>query len=122
MPHTINWNKEGVEVKFRGLLRPEDILTVNDILYRDSRFDTINYQLYDFLEVDEVNGSEVDVELIGTIDKQISIWNNKFKGVILAKDPQLIELLSVYKELLEGTNWQIKIFKNIESANEWINS
>ena len=95
---------------------------VNNILYGDRRFEIIRYQLFDFSKIDDLIATDMDARVVGTLDKSASIWNNDMKGAILASNPKIIELINIYIDQLDGTNWQVKIFSNLESANEWINS
>ena len=122
MPHKTEWKHNGVVINFFGTLKAQEVLEINSILYGDSRFEEMEYQLFDFLEVKELIASNIDAKVIGTLDKQASIWNNHIKGALITTNPRLIELISIYTDVIKDTNWQVKIFNDLESANEWIRS
>jgi hypothetical protein len=64
MTFNIIWDKEGVYVKFRGVVTAQDLIDANNYVLSNANFDSICYQIFDFLDIDDFNISSYDIEII----------------------------------------------------------
>ena len=53
MTFNINWAKKGVYIKFRGVVSSQDLIDANNYVISNGKFDTIDYQIFDFLDIDD---------------------------------------------------------------------
>lgn len=59
--HTHNWSKTQLTTEFKGVVTLKDIFASSDERVGDERFDSIEFVLNDFTQVDEISGSLLDV-------------------------------------------------------------
>jgi hypothetical protein len=97
----------------------QEIYEADNIVYGDSRFDTMKYQLFDFSKVKEFAVSESEVKIIAALDSAAAVWNNNIKLAIVAQDPYTVEMIRIYKDNLAGINWDIHEFEDVADAIEW---
>lgn len=121
MTFNINWDKEGVYVKFRGLVTAQDLIDSNNYLMSNAKFDSINYQIFDFLDIEEFKVSSYDISIIGTMNKSQSEYNKDMMIAIISEDNNVKEIIKEYDQLLFGTNWISKGFSSVENARTWVN-
>ncbi len=108
-----------VQITFEGTVVFDDIYEADNMLYGDPRFDTMKYSLFDLFKVEKFDVSKREAEEIAALDRASTVWNNKIKVAIVARDPYIVELITVYKNNMAGTKWIIKGFENIRDAVEW---
>ena len=121
MTFNINWDKEGVYVKFRGNVTAQELIDANNYVISNANFDTINYQIFDFLHIDDFNISSYDISIIGTMDKSQSDFKKEMKVAVVTQDDYVREVITEYDQLMSGTNWITRIFSSIGNANSWVN-
>jgi len=51
MAYEIIWEEKGILVKFSGTVDEQEVMTINNIMYGDKRFDAITYQIADYTDV-----------------------------------------------------------------------
>ena len=106
MSYQTSWQGSDVQIIFEGTVVIDDIREADNLLYGDPRFDTMKYQLFDFFNVEKFDVSKKEVEVIAALDSASSVWNNNIKVAIVAIDPYIVELITVYKNKMAGTKWQ----------------
>lgn len=119
MGFTVKWQKRGVIVVFDGILKADDIIKANNNLYGDKRFDTMEYQIFDYRFVDGHDIDESDIGVIGILDKSASKWNRNIKSCNITSDEFGIQMIEKYAEIMNETGWETRIFTNLEDALEW---
>jgi len=119
MSYQTSWQGSDVQITFEGTVLFDDIIEADNLLYGDPRFDSMKYQLFDFFKVGKVDVSKRDVEVIAALDRASSAWNNHIKVAIVAIDPYIVELITVYKNNMAGTKWIIEGFENLRDAIGW---
>lgn len=122
MTFNINWDKNGVYVKFRGNVTPQDLIDANNYVISNAKFESIEYQIFDFLHIDEFLITSYDITIIGTMDKGQVDFKEKMKVAILSQDDHVIEITKEYEQLMDGTSWETNIMTNIDDAREWVNA
>lgn len=119
MGYTIEWKHADIIVKFDGKLIKEDILSVDNQIYGNSKFDKMKYQIFDYSQVSEVALSEADVKMISILDKSSTIWNNHVRVAIITDDVKIFGLAEIYRAILIDTKWLVEIFTNFDEALAW---
>lgn len=122
MTFNIKWGKKVVYVKFRGIVTAQDLIDANNYLISNSEFENIHNQIFDFDEITGFFISKGDIEMIAAMDKAQAEWNKEMKVAVVTTDEQVIEINKKYKKILEGSGWEIKDFKTLKEAQEWIKS
>lgn len=120
MTFNINWDKNGVYVKFRGNVTAQDLIDANNYVISSANFETIKYQIFDFLHIDEFTITSYDMSIIGVMDKAQSDFKKEMKVAVLTQDDYVIQITSEYEQLMTGTEWKTKIFPTIEEARKWV--
>lgn len=119
MTFNINWDKKGVYVKFRGIVNAQDLIDANNYVISNKNFEKIDYQIFDFLTIDEFKITMEDIALIGSIDKSQAEFKKDMKVAILTKDQSVKEITLEYDKLMTGSSWITRLFPDIDSARKW---
>jgi len=120
MSFNIEWKGSNVIVSFTKVLTYKDSYEVNNLIYGDSRFDTMKYQISDFTKIEKFEFTEDESKIIGTLEKSSAIWNNNMKlAIVTSPNICLSSIIDPYLETMKSTNWKIKIFKNSIEAEKW---
>lgn len=122
MTFNISWSKEGVYVKFRGIVTAQDLIDANNYVLSNANFDSINFQIFDFLNIDDFKVTSHDITIVAMIDMSQTESKEKMKIAILTTNNYVKEITLEYDQNMAGSNWETKIFENVEAAKEWINS
>lgn len=122
MPYKINWEKNGVYIKWDGIITVEDNIKSNGEMYGKSIFDNIDYQIADFLDADFSYFNEKEASVIGKLELKASTWNKNIKVAHITKNTDVIKLIKNYESQMEDSGWEFMIFDTIEKARIWVNS
>jgi hypothetical protein len=120
MTFNINWDKRGAYVKFRGAVNAQDLIDANNYLISNANFEGINYQIFDFLNIEDFKITSFDISIIGVMDKSQTEFKKDMKIAILTQDDSVREITREYTQLMEGSNWITKIFDDFERAKKWV--
>lgn len=121
MAFTIQWKNRGVYVKHSDMITLEDIRMQDDSMYNDERYDSVDYQIIDYLDVTDTNIDDEAINHISAFEFGASIWKKKFKIAFVVKDEFFVELVKIYIEILQRSNWIFKIFDTVQEAEVWCN-
>ncbi|MCW3807571.1 hypothetical protein [Plebeiibacterium marinum] len=119
MSFNVEWRGANIIVKFSGLVSYQEINEADGIIYGNKHFDQMQYQVFDFSGIDGFNVNELEMKMIGTLDKASSHWNNSVKVAVITDDPKIVELTRVYEGVMDDSDWETKIFKSMEDALKW---
>lgn len=119
MSYKLNWIKNDVVIIFKDDVDFEDIAQANEIIYGSPKFDNMKYQIIDFQNVSNVSISKDELDVIGTLEKSATIWNNEVKIACVTTNNYIKELFNEYAKTMQSTNWECKIFNNYSDAEEW---
>ena len=119
MSYNLNWIKNDVVITFEDDVNFEDITQANQIIYGSPKFDNMRYQIVDFQKVNHVSISEDELDVIGTLERSATIWNNEVKIACVTTNNYIKELFSEYAKAMQSTNWQCEIFDNYSDAEKW---
>jgi len=120
MSFNIEWKGSNVIVSLTKNFVYKDSYEANSLIYGDSRFDTMKYQIVDCSKIEKAEFTEDEIKIITTLEKSSSIWNNKIKMAVVTSDTVCLDfMLDPYFEGMKNTNWEFKTFKNIIEAEKW---
>jgi len=119
MPYTNTWEPEGLYRKFTGIINGEEILESNFDLHQDSKFQTINYIINDFIDVIDHSIEVIHTKVYASTDEIISNSKGNLKIALVVTQEPLIALANSYREEMIGNTFECDIFNTIEDAREW---
>jgi hypothetical protein len=120
MSFNIHWKGSNVIVSFTGNFTYNDSFEVNNLIYGDSRFDSMKYQIADFSKIEKFEFTEDEIKIISTLEKTSTVWNNSVKVAVIDSDTiSLSAIIDPYIETMKTTNWEIKVFNNLDEAMNW---
>ena len=120
MSFKIEWKGSNVIISFTKNFIYKDSYEVNNLIYGDSRFDTMKYQIADFSKIEKAEFTEEEIKIITTLEKSSTIWNNKMKMAVVTSNTVCLNfILDPYIEGMQDTNWEFKTFKNSIEAEKW---
>ncbi|MEI6883461.1 MAG: hypothetical protein WCO02_03175 [Bacteroidota bacterium] len=121
MAYQIIWEEKGILVKFSGTVGEQEVMTINNIMYSDARFDRLTYQIADYTDVTNIHITQQDAKVIGTLDRTSSHWNsNRMRNVVVTKDEKFKPIVETYFKEFKGTLWECRIFETLEMAYAWV--
>ena len=120
MSYRHKWIGNDIIFSFNGEITFNEIDRANSEIYRDSRFDSMNYAIFDFTSVKHFDLSDGEVEVISALDQSISRWNRNLRLALVGNDDDNVEEMIVrYIKLMENSVWDIEHFDHPEPAIEW---
>jgi len=120
MTFNITWDKKGAYIKFRGVVNAQDLIDANNYLISNVNFDGINYQIFDFLNIDDFKITSFDISIIGVMDKSQTEFKKEMRVAIVTQNDYVREITREYKELMKESTWVTKVFDDIEIAKQWV--
>lgn len=121
MPYKIYWEEKGVYIQWHGVITAKENIRSNGELYGNKLFESIDYQIADFLNAEHATFSKKEIYVIAALEKHASRWNKKLMVAHIAHDPELINSIKAYELKLIDTGWKFGIFDNLEEARKWVN-
>ena len=122
MTFNINWGKKGVYITFRGVVSAQDLIDANNYIISNVNFETIDYQVFDFLHVDDFKITSYDISIIATINESQIVYNKNMKIAIVAQNEFAERIAAEYKQFMANSDWESRSFENLEIAKEWAKS
>ena len=120
MSYSYKWIGNDIVFSFIGEITFDDIDQANSEIYRDSRFDLMNYAIFDFLRVTHFSVNEEEMEVISALDQSIARWNRNLRLALVGTDHNNVEeMILRYLKLMGNTEWDIEYFDHLESAIDW---
>jgi hypothetical protein len=117
------WEDKGILVKHSGTVTDEEVRELNDRMYGDIRFDSINYQIADYTEVTKNLITPQDAKVVGKLDRASSMWTSKkMKLAIVSQDENFFPVVETYFSEFAETEWEGRIFPTLVEAYAWVKS
>lgn len=120
MPYQLTWDDRLVLFDYYGEMTSQDILRSNRIVYGDSRFDRLRWQLVCVDRVNSVNFHKKDVQRIAYMDKAAALANARISVVFAGNSDLLQEIYSLYTKYIESDPWPVYYFESREAAMQYI--
>ena len=122
MTFTIQWKKNGVFITFKGIVQSQTLIDANNYLLSNADFDSLDYQIFDFSDVEDFKATTYDMSIIGTMNNAQTIFNKKIKVAFITSDHYILEQINEYKSYMHKTDWEIRSFTNLKEAKKWVDS
>jgi len=122
MTFTIQWKKNGVFITFKGIVQSQTLIDANNYLLSNADFDSLDFQIFDFSDVEDFKATTYDMSIIGTMNNAQTIFNKKIKVAFITSDHYILEQINEYKSYMHKTDWEIQTFTNLKEAKKWADS
>jgi len=119
MSYSHKWIGNDIIFSFTGEVNFDDLNQANNEIYGDSRFDLMNYAIFDFSLIKRFDLSEVEIEVISALDRSIARWNRKLKLALIGNEKEVKDTIISYIHLMDKELWEIKLFDHINPAIDW---
>jgi hypothetical protein len=116
---TYEWLDCNIIVTFFGEISINDIIDANNVIFGDIRFDKMEYQIFDYSNIEGIDLEEDVSEIISRLDMAANVWNSRVKVATITQDAYIRDLISVYNEKMQSSKWQAKTFDTVEDALKW---
>jgi len=125
LSYQISWEKHGVVQKFYDFISAAELVSCNEDIYGDSRFDSIHYQILDLIDVRAAETSDTTealrvVQRVAAIDSAAAKTNPNVKIAVVARLESLGSLASLYSSELADSPWVCEIFETVAAARQWL--
>lgn len=119
MSYKLNWERDGVCWEYYGDVSGAEIIEASTAIYGDPRFDTLKYKLVDFLGVEAIKIDKDEVALIAHQHRSAERSNPYIKNAIVIK-PAGSELANNFAAFFKTSYWKVKVFHDLDEANNWL--
>jgi len=120
MPYKISWEERGVYIKWFGIITAEENIRLNGEIYGNKLFETIEYQIGDFIDAEHATFTEREIYVIAKLEIQASRWNKRLMVAHITKDPEIVKAIKSYEYNLRESDWKFGIFDDLEDARKWV--
>ena len=94
-------------------------MSILQTIESDTRFRSLRYNLVNYLEVTEANGSKEDVAEVSALNYAQSLSNSRLVRAIVATDPKILALVQGWIAISD-TPELLGVFSTLMEAREWI--
>jgi len=124
MPYITTWEPTGIKWEFYGAVTSEEVDEANREMYEDSRFESINYFIWDMSNVEKLIKDKFDNDMPVATDFGASHTNANISGALVAKKGHVYDSCNRYIKLSKelNTTWKLKLFTDNVSALNWLTS
>jgi hypothetical protein len=123
MPFDTKIENNAVIARYYGTVTFDDVIKSSGVSWGDPVWDTINYYITDFLKTEKLDMRPDQAIALAHMDNaSFRRGVGQKKRAFVVTKPEIIELLEVFQRTLEAGNWEIRLFDNIETAFDWLNS
>jgi hypothetical protein len=116
------WIDNNAHVTFGADLSLADINQADEKIFGDLRFDLMKYAIFDFSNIQKLNITKEEAQIIGILDRSSNIWYRSIRIALITTNIELMELSEIYRTNLIGSKWTVRIFIDFEAALKWCNS
>lgn len=117
--YTYEWIESNFVVTFIGDISYVDIMEANNVMFRDIRFDTMQFQIFDYSKITSIDLTDNVSDIIANLDAVANVWNKNMKVATVTSDLTLKKCIEEYNEKINTTSWIAKTFDNITDALTW---
>lgn len=121
MAYVIKYESNGVYVNFSGKCSFAEILQATHNFWRAPAFERMDYEIFDYLAVTELEISEYDVVEMAVRDEVASKITRRSKIAVIATLPAIIEQTEIYQRTMKDRSIDVLVTDKLANAREWIN-
>jgi hypothetical protein len=123
MPYDINWEANGVHVRFQRIFNLKNNNSATIELLNDSRFEGLKYIIWDLSDISELDITETEASMLSIEDKLITSRLPKVKMALFAPDKQVCSICFQYVASSlhqEKIKWDFWVSDSMENIRAWI--
>jgi len=115
------WIDSNVVVYFNGDVSFRDVEDSGNAIFGDERFDSMELAIFDFSKAITLNISEIEIQIISTLDSGASRWNDRLKLALVTNrnNPDITRKLAIYIRFMRKNKWRIELFEEYKDALDW---
>ena len=120
MSYQISYQDQILKVHFSQRVSAEELLGLDKEIFANWDKDDCIGHLYNYLNVDAVNFTEIDMKRIALVDKNESFVMGPLKIAIVVADESIAKFSRLYADGLDGSAWQVALFTDEAAATAFI--
>jgi hypothetical protein len=124
MPYEINWEKNGVLMRFLGIFNLKENNNATIEILDAPQFESVKYIIWDLSGISEQNMTEDEAVLVSMQDKLISSRLPKVKMALFAQDEHVRRICDKYVAGCHSrlTGWDFMVSDSMEKIRTWFAS
>lgn len=124
MSYAINWESEGVLVRFSETYSYEEDSNANMEIYSASQFENLKYIIWDLSGISELKMTDEEAVTTSMQDRLASSRLPHVKVALLAQDKPTLKICENYIARCRNyqMDWEFMVFDNMESIRRWVAS
>jgi len=111
---------KGLYWSFQGKISADELFRSQSKAHSLSNFDDLRYFIVDMLEVTEIEYGVEDIEKVAAMDFAASKTNAHIKVALTATDENITALSYLYESETAESPWEIRVFRDLEKARQWV--
>ena len=120
MHKIISDSEKGIHLELSGIITSGEILELNQSLFKNENFESWKYQLWHFVDLEDVVLSTNEVRCIAANDK-VEFHRNRSMRIAIVSESRLMFGLSRMYEAFGGEGfWETRTFYKLEEAHKWL--
>ncbi len=122
MPYEINWEKNGVLVRFSGTFDYNENANATIEIYSAPKFEDVKYAIWDLSGISELNMTKDEAVLAAMHDQFASSRLPHIKMALLAQDEPTRQICEAYVARCQSSRmgWEFMVSGSIESIRTWV--
>ena len=120
MPFDTKIEKDGIIARYFGTVTFDDVMESSGITWGHPIWDTAKYYITDFLDADILEMSPDQAMALARMDSaSMRSRTSQRRYAFVVTSPQIVELLEIFIQSLDASNWEIRMFDSMERAINW---
>lgn len=119
MPFKMTWEPDGLYWEYDGKISGLEVFKASMLAYGDMRFEELNYKLVNFLDIESIDMNENEAIAIASRHKAAETDNSYIKNAIVVSS-KTNELANKFAACFSGSHWDVRVFDELDAANEWL--
>lgn len=121
MPSKLIWKNRSLQIILSGVITGDDIQSYESKIWRDPRFDELNYAIWDGRDIEGWDVSSFDMRKSVAYSLGHSYSNRSIRLALVVADPAVFESGRQYIQGLNSlkVSWDVKLFHDMDLALDW---
>lgn len=119
MSYRLKWDGDNVFATFSKDTNYDEIITVAKSIIADARFYSLQFAIFNYLDVDNYYLNDEELFEMATLNKNASSWNKNVRLALIDNDEYIEKMLVKYIQLMNDSHWKIKRFDNLDDSLNW---
>lgn len=120
MAYKTIWKNKGIHWIFSGNVTGDEIIKSSTEIYGNPKFDTLRFQIVDFLAAESFDVTTEAMEEVSVMDLAAAQTNPVLKVAVIATDAQGARLVELYESTTGSAPWETELFTTLADAHAWI--